>query len=212
MMNTTADRQQAWAQRAIPAWPGYVGFLWALIYAVFVRFYQAAGGTIGLPGRLEKPETFYMASYVAGVVVLFAGFVMLALVKPWGKVVPASMPWIGGRRVRPGILFVPALLGSAFAVAHGVSGFITKALDLAGMMTIHFQGWEVVDVHRLILWDMLFYEPWFIVIGVLAGMAAFHYAQASSMPRSVIRRIAIFFISFVILLTALFVWAIMVLF
>lgn len=32
-------------------WPAYVGCLLAFIYAVFVRFYQAAGGMIGMPGK-----------------------------------------------------------------------------------------------------------------------------------------------------------------
>ncbi len=153
-----------------------------------------------------------MASYVAGVLILLAGFVLIALVKPWSRVVPSRVPRIGGRKIRPGILLVPTLLCSAFAMAHGISGVITKALSLSGFMTIHLQGWKVVDVQRLFLWDMLFYEPWFIVMGALAGLTALHYAQASDIPPSVIKRSAVLFLGFVAILAPLFVGAIIVLF
>ncbi|KPV60477.1 hypothetical protein QJ48_05250 [Paenibacillus sp. A3] len=38
-------------------WPAYAGCVWALIYAVFVRSYQAAGGAIGMSGQPRNPES-----------------------------------------------------------------------------------------------------------------------------------------------------------
>ncbi|CAH2717053.1 hypothetical protein BACCIP111895_04242 [Neobacillus rhizosphaerae] len=54
-------------------WPAYLGCIWAVMYAVFVRFYQAAGGTLGIPGQVEDPKGMYMASYFAGVLIMTCG-------------------------------------------------------------------------------------------------------------------------------------------
>lgn len=192
----------------ISVWPGYIGCFLAVMYAVIVRFYQAAGGTIGLPGRLADPEGFQMVSYSAGVLVMFAGFFLLGLVKPWGKTVPQWVPLIGGRSVHPLIFLIPTLIGSAFATAHGVSGVITKVLHLLGAITIHFSGWSVIDIHGLIIWDILFYEPWFIVMGVLASLAAWNYAHEFQRLRPILQRYSTLYICLVILITALFVFAV----
>ena len=37
-------------------WTGYAAAAWAIAYAVGVRFYQAAGGTIGLSGDVREPR------------------------------------------------------------------------------------------------------------------------------------------------------------
>ncbi|UUZ86368.1 hypothetical protein LJK88_25020 [Paenibacillus sp. P26] len=189
-------------------WPGYAGCLLAMMYAVVVRFYQVAGGAIGLPGRLADTEGFQMASYLAGVAVMLAGFFMLGLVKPWGKTVPAWVPVMGGRNVHPLFLLIPSLIGGAFVIAHGVSGVTTKILHLAGVITIHFPGWIELDVQGLILWDLFFYEPWFIVMGMMSSLAAWNYAQDSSILRPFLRRCVILYIFLVLLVTSLFVSAI----
>ncbi|MEC0175087.1 DUF3995 domain-containing protein [Paenibacillus favisporus] len=192
----------------ISVWPGYIGCLLAVMYAVIVRFYQAAGGTIGLPGKLANPEGFQMASYIAGVAVMLAGFFLLGLVKPWGKKVPQWVPLIGGRSIHPLLFLVPTLIGSAFVTAHGVSGVITKFLHLVGAITIHFPGWNVIDIHGLIIWDLLFYEPWFIVMGILASLAAWNYAHDFQKLRPFLKRCGILYVCLVILITVLFVIAI----
>jgi hypothetical protein len=44
-----------------PAWAGHAAFAWAVLYAVGVRLYQGLGGTIGLAGAFEYPETMRAA-------------------------------------------------------------------------------------------------------------------------------------------------------
>jgi hypothetical protein len=62
---------------------------------------------------------------------------------------------------------VPALAGSAYAAAHALTGYLTKLLDLAGVVDLDFKGWATLDKGELIAWDLLFYEPWFLGLGVL---------------------------------------------
>jgi hypothetical protein len=189
-------------------WPAYVGCLWALMYAVFVRFYQAAGGTIGISGQPKDPESLYMVSYIAGLIILVCGFVLIALVKPWGRVVPKRIPFIGGRKIHRLIILIPTLFCTAFLIAHGVAGIITKVLFLAGVITIDFPGFVDFDVQKDALWDLLVYEPWFFIMGILASLTAAHYAQTSGVPLSTLRRATVFYLIFVFLLTTLFVTSI----
>ena len=186
-------------------WPAYAGCISAFMYAVFVRFYQAAGGTIGIPGQMKDSTTIYMGSYIAGVAIMFCGFALITLIKPWSRIVPLHIPVIGGRRIHPLILLTPTLVGTAFLIAHGVSGMITRTLQLADIIKLDFPGFIKVDVRELALWDLLFYEPWFVFMGIMAGLTAAHYAQASSVQQYIFRRVTILYLIIVFLLTALFV-------
>jgi hypothetical protein len=97
-------------------WTAYAACVWGIAYAVFVRFYQAAGGTIGLAGRFEDADGFRRASLFAGLLILVAGLGALALVRPWGLRIPR---WL---------LLAPALAGSVYAMAHALVAYVSKTL------------------------------------------------------------------------------------
>ncbi|WP_409275041.1 DUF3995 domain-containing protein [Neobacillus sp. SCS-31] len=208
-MNAQTERLnvfEQWSRKAV--WPAYFGCVWAVMYAVFVRFYQAAGGTLGLPGQYKNPEALQMASYVAGVLIMACGFILIALVKPWGRVVPNWVPFIGGKNIHRIFILIPTLFCTAILIAHGISGMITKALFLAGIITIQFTGWISLDVHSLALWSLLFYEPWFLIMGILAGLTATHYALTSGISPRAFRRSMLTYLIFVFLLSMYYVFSI----
>jgi hypothetical protein len=70
---------------------------------------------------------------------------------------------------------VPALAGSGFAMAHALSAYVTKPLHALGVIDVHFCGWDRVDEGKLIAWDVLFYEPWFLALGVLVTLGTLHH-------------------------------------
>jgi hypothetical protein len=96
--------------------------LWRL-HAVFVK---------GVPAgceRLMKPwEPYYVASL--SVVSLTAALLTVGLVRPWGEVVPAWVPVLGGRRIPVLAAVVPAAGGAvlifgtyAYAGLNALLGF-----------------------------------------------------------------------------------------
>ena len=103
------------------------------------------------------------ASLLAGVGILLVGIGALALVRPWGVQVPR---WL---------LLVPAVTGSAYAMAHALTAYVTKPLHAFGVLELRFDGWAQRDQTAQFLWDLLFYEPWFLVLGVLVSLAAVHH-------------------------------------
>jgi hypothetical protein len=137
-----------------------------------------AGGTLGLPGRFKDPAAIHRASLVAGVVILLVGVGALAFVRPWGLRLPR---WL---------VIVPALAGSAYAAAHALTAYVTKPLYALGVIQLHFRGWAWLDKGALIRWDLAFYEPWFLGLGILVTLAALHHYRRTGGSRRGAQRLA----------------------
>lgn len=145
------------------AWAGYAASAWAIAYAILVRGYHALGGTVGLAGTFEDPAAMRRASLVAGGGILLAGIGALALVRPWGLRLPR---WL---------VIVPALAGSIYAMSHALTAYVTKPLHALGVVQLEFEGWASRDEAAQFAWDLLFYEPWFLGLGVLVTLATLHH-------------------------------------
>ena len=145
-----------------------------------MRVYQGLGGTIGVAGTFDDPDGFRRASLLAAAFLALVGICALAFVRPWGLRLPR---WL---------VILPALAGSAYAAAHALTGYVTKLLDLAGVVNLDFKGWATLDEGELIAWDLLFYEPWFLGLGVLVTLGAVHhYRRTGGSQRGERRLVAI---------------------
>ena len=160
-----------------PGWQAYAASALAIAYAIFVRGYQGLGGTIGLSGTFKDPSGFERASLQAAAFLLLVGIGALALVRPWGLRLPR---WL---------VIVPALAGSVFAMAHALTAYVTKSLDLLDVVDLHYRGWKTLDEGHLIAWDLLFYEPWFLALGVLVTAGTIHHHRRTGGSRRAGRRL-----------------------
>ncbi|MGH2896371.1 MAG: hypothetical protein ACRDPM_24315 [Solirubrobacteraceae bacterium] len=172
------------------AWAGYAAFAWAVAYAVGVRGYQGLGGTLGLAGTFEDPAGMRRASLIAGVGILLVGVGALALVRPWGLRLPR---WL---------VIIPALTGSAYAAAHALTAYVTKPLDALGIVHLQFEGWARRDETAQFLWDLLFYEPWFLGLGVLVTLATLHHHRRTGGSARAGRRLMVLTVVGTLALTA----------
>src|SRR5918997_493353 len=159
------------------AWAGYAAFVWAATYAIGVRGYHGLGGTLGLAGTFEDPEGMRRASLVAGLGILLVGFAALAFVRPWGLRLPRRL------------VIIPALAGSAYAMAHALTAYVTKPLHALGVVELRFEGWAERDETAQFLWDLLFYEPWFLGLGILVTLGAVHHYRRTGGSRRGERRL-----------------------
>jgi hypothetical protein len=157
-------------------WAGYAASAWAVAYAVGVRGYQGLGGTLGLSGTFEDPAAMRSASLIAGAGILLVGIGALAFVRPWGLRLPR---WL---------VIVPALTGSAYAAAHALTAYVTKPLHALGVVHLRFDGWAQRNETAQFLWDLLFYEPWFLGLGVLVTLGAVHHHRRTGGSASAERR------------------------
>ncbi|MEV0644800.1 hypothetical protein AB0I28_06015 [Phytomonospora sp. NPDC050363] len=196
------------AGRTIAWW----GFGFAAFYAIFVRFYQAAGGGLGMAGEMapEHQAATQMSSYLAGLLILLGGVACLYLGVPAVRRIPRWFPVGGGREI-PGTLLLPLCLtpvvaGAVFAVAHAVVGVSTKSLALLGVIDIAYpDAWARIDETATAWWDLAFYEPCFLVLGVCLHFSAVAYLRDTGRRTAAVwtTRVSV---GFVAVLAAVGVW------
>ena len=100
-------------------------------------------------------------------------------------------------------MIVPALVGSAYAMAHALTAYVTKPLHAVGVIELRFDGWAERDETAQFLWDLLFYEPWFLGLGVLVTLATLHHHRRTGGSVRGERQILILTASATLALTAL---------
>lgn len=142
-------------------WPAYAAAVVASLFAV-VSFYWGAGGTAlvsTLGGRIEalalaRDPFLITAVWVTGFAKLAGAVLALALVRPWGRRLPRR--W----------LRATAWAGAALLTAYGLVQVFSVALVAAGAITP-----DVPIDPSVLRWRLLLWEPWFLVWGLLLGLA-----------------------------------------
>jgi hypothetical protein len=151
------------------AWAAYAACALALLSAI-PSFYWAAGGRIGLAtvgGAIEEVARARDPAGVAlgigaGVLKVAGAVLALALVRPWGRGVP--------RRLLGGV----AWAASVVLTLYGGLLVAVGALVLAGVIR------PAGPVDRTALrWHVLVWDLWFLVWGLLLGVAAWHHGRQS---------------------------------
>lgn len=149
-------------------WPGYAACAWALVFAA-QSIYHAAGGTVGAetigpaiaePVRAREPA-WVALMWVTAALKLIAALLALALVRPWGRVVPRRLLLAAG-------WCAVAVMG----VYEGAASLVQHALMVAGVIdTPEGLGATAARWHPL-LWD-----PWWLLGGILFGLATWRYQR-----------------------------------
>jgi hypothetical protein len=149
-------------------WAAYGASAWAFIFAA-TSFYWAAGGTAGgdtigpAITNLAHDPAFIAALWAIGVVKVLGGLLALALVQPWGRSLP--------RRV----LLTAAWAGGILVVLYGAASWVQEGLMLVGVIPIP-SGLG----HTAALWHVLFWDPWWLLGGILFVAAAWFYGRRTS--------------------------------
>jgi hypothetical protein len=163
----TVDQPAASTRPPTTAWAAYAACALALLYAI-PSFYWAAGGTVGLDtvgGAIEelaRDPAGVALGIGAGVLKVVGGVLALALFRPWGRRVP--------RRLLGGL----AWAASVGLTLYGGLLVAVGALVLAGVIR------PAGPVDRTALrWHVLLWDLWFLVWGLLLGVAAWHYGRQS---------------------------------
>jgi hypothetical protein len=150
----------------------YAAFAWAILFAI-PNLYWAAGGTLGagtIGGEIEQQaldrETGMVATlWITGLLKVAGAIFVLALVQPWGRRLPRrlmiTLGWGGGLSMM--------LYGISLLVQHGL--MLTDVIDRQ----------ESLDATAL-RWHFLFWDPWWLLGGVLFALAAWFYMRGKSGP------------------------------
>ena len=143
-------------------WPAYAAAACAFAFAG-VSFYWGVGGEVGvrtLGGRIEelalaRDPAILTAVWVTGVLKVVGGLLALALVQAWGRHLPTRL------------LLVAASGAALLLTVYGVVQVVSVGLVLSGVVTI-----ATPEEPSVLWWRLLLWEPWFLVWGLLLGVAA----------------------------------------
>jgi len=137
--------------------------VWSLVY-MLPHLYWGLGGEAGLSvvtSAGDLPER-HAINLVASVVLTLPALIGLGLVHDATR-----------RRLGPGLRLACGI-GAALALGHGIVGVSYRVLNVLGLLDIDGRSFDVHQ-HGWVLWDLLLFEPWFLVEGVLfvaAGRAS----------------------------------------
>lgn len=173
---------------------GRLGLRAGVGYAVLVRFYHAAGGEIGVAGKVSEQyvATLQMVSYLTGLVILVGSRRLSGACPPAVPRLPRWVPRVGGTEAPHGlvraVVLAPALFGGTYAIGHWMTGTLTKILDLTGVITVEIsEAWVTRDRVAGDLWEIFFYEPWFLAMGACLVLSGLQYARDSGVSRRAVR-------------------------
>jgi hypothetical protein len=133
-------------------------------------FYWALGGTAGLDtvgGAIEelartRDPAGVALGIAAGVLKVAGGLLALALVRPWGLAVPRRL------------LLCVAWAASMVLTAYGGLLVAVGTLVLTGVL-----GPSGPVDRTALRWHVMVWDLWFLVWGLLLGVAAWHYGRQS---------------------------------
>jgi hypothetical protein len=148
------------AGRSSLRWAGYAAAAWSLAY-MLPHLYWAAGGTAMLsavkPSASEEPA-WRLINWVASAMLIGAALVAYLLARGTNR-----------RMLRWALLAI-AWAGSVLSVAHAIYGIVDRTLIVTGVRLVDSRPFTASE-DAWVLWDLLVFEPWFLVEGVLFGLA-----------------------------------------
>ena len=132
-------------------WAAYAVCAWALGFAV-VSFFWAAGGTLGVHTIAAQPEKLASprALWIIGLMKLLPGLLALALVLPWGRVLPH------------GVLRVVAMTVGGLLILYGGANLVDH-----GLMAADVTHTPAVLGRTAVRWHLLLWDPWWVLGGLL---------------------------------------------
>jgi hypothetical protein len=125
----------------------------------------ALGGTFFLPGGEHTAALpgLRQANWIVSGLLLFGAVVVLGLVRPWGRRLPRAL------------FLVPVGIAAVVCLSHGLFGFATKALYLAGVHgAVSWPtgaAWSAAERTAAVWRDLTIFEPWFVLEGLLLAAA-----------------------------------------
>lgn len=129
--------------------------VWSIVY-LLPHLYWGLGGTAGL--SVVKPSASALPEWQA---INLAASGVLAL----PALLAVALVAVRAGTAKSGLLLV-SLAGSAIATSHGLYGIIYRSLMVAGTIDVDGQTFDA-SRHGWVLWDLLVFEPWFLIEGLL---------------------------------------------
>jgi hypothetical protein len=143
------SRCAVWSANGLLIWSAAYGFLhllWALGIGLFML----------RPSALEI-SLFGVANVVTAVLLTAVGFLGLILIRLRRG---SFLSWL---------LLAITWAGCSLATSHGIYGIVYRLLQITGAVGLEAGPFNPME-HAYVLWDLLLFEPWFTIEGILLAV------------------------------------------
>lgn len=145
-------------------WAGYAVFVWSIGY-MLPHLYWALGGTFGfftLKPEVAVSPQLKMINWVASGFLTAVGFLGIIMI------------YLKERKFLSWLLLAVILAGCSVSTSHGMYGVIYRILQITGVAELEAGPFNAKE-HAYVLWDLFFYEPWFLIEGILLATLGWCY-------------------------------------
>lgn len=151
----------------ITTWAGYAAAVWMLIFAA-MSFYWAAGGMLGARTlgtaihdlAVEREPGFVAVLWLTGAAKALGAVLALALVRPWGRLLPRRpLLWVAGG-------------GAVLLLGYGAANLVQHLL-MATELIATPDGLGRAGT----LWHLFFWDPFWLLGGALLALGTYDYAR-----------------------------------
>lgn len=156
------------------AWAGYAAFAWVVVFIAF-HVYWAYGGRLGFGDAPHPiPSTPTNLSGWIYACIVYAMFLVgtltpLAIVQAWGRIVPG---WL---------LLSVCWFGSAILTLRALASYVDDLVRLTGLLPNGITGMTYAQIYgsnhvtAYTLWSSAAIDAYFLLGGILYGLAAWYY-------------------------------------
>ena len=151
-------------------WSGYAVLIWSAAYGLLHLLWALGIGlTMLRPSALEIPQ-FKVANLVTAVLLTIVGFLGPALIH------------VRGRSFASWVLLAISWGGCSLSTSHGIYGIIHRTLQIAGVVELESGPFNPI-AHAYVLSDLLIFEPWFTIEGILFVIMGWCYLETARHKR-----------------------------
>jgi hypothetical protein len=149
-------------------WSGYAVLIWSAAYGLLHLLWALGIGVFMLkPSALEISQ-FKAANLITAAFLTGVGFLGLIFIRLRRR---TFLSWV---------LLAIFLAGCSLSTSHGIYGIINRILQMAGVVELESAPFDPIE-HAYVLWDLLLFEPWFTIEGILLAIMGWCHLDS---PRS----------------------------
>ena len=143
-------------------WSGYAILIWSAAYGLLHLLWGLGIGLSMLkPSALEVSQ-FKVANFITAVFLTAVGFLGPVLIH------------VKRRTLLSWFLLAIVLVGCSLSTSHGIYGIAHRTLQIAGVVELESGPFHPME-HAYVLWDLLVFEPWFAIEGILLAVMGWCY-------------------------------------
>jgi hypothetical protein len=143
-------------------WSEYAVLIWSAAYGLLHLLWALGIGLSMLkPSALEISQ-FKVANFITAVFLTAVGFLGPVFIHLKRRTLPS---WL---------LLGIVLAGCALSTSHGIYGIVHRILQMAGVVELESGPFHPME-HAYVLWDLLVFEPWFAIEGILLAAMGWCY-------------------------------------